>query len=147
MSRRNAKVVAGGIALVAALAYLRDPPWLGNVTSGMREWDYSESGTVFRWTAGRASLFIPSDAKFVMIPLRSGIPGPLNLNGEVPVEIRVDGRFLATIRLTDPAAWVRQELPLGNRVTHRRFRRVDLHVPRAVGQGNLGVMTGPPTIW
>ena len=77
---------------------------------------------MFRWTAGRASLFIPSDATVVMIPLRSGIPGPLM--GEVPVEIRVDGRFLATITLTDPAAWVRQELPLGNRVTHRRFRRI-----------------------
>jgi hypothetical protein len=145
MNGRNTKLVAGGIALIGALAYLYDPPWIGNVTSGMREWDYSEPGMVFRWTAGRASLFIPSDAKAVMIPLRSGIPGPLT--GEVPVEIRVDGRFLATIRLTDPAAWVRQELPLGNRATHRRFRRIDLHVPRAVGQGNRGVMTGPPTIW
>jgi hypothetical protein len=80
-----------------------------------------------------------------MIPMRSGIRGPLT--GEVPVEIRVDGRFLATITLTDPMEWVRRELPLGNRVTHRRFRRIDLHVPRAVGESNLGVMTGPPTIW
>jgi len=145
MTRRRTAIIAGAVALVAALAYLRDPPWLGNVTSGMREWDYSEPRMVFRWTAGRASLFIPSDARAVMIPLRSGIPGPLM--GEVPVEIRVDGRFLATITLTDPMEWVRRELPLGNRVTHRRFRRIDLHVPRAVGQGNLGVMTGPPTIW
>jgi hypothetical protein len=145
MSRRSAKVVAGGIALVAALAYLHDPPWIGNVTSGMREWEYSQPGMVFRWTAGRASLFIPSEARAVLIPLRSGYPGPLN--GAVPVEIRVDGRFLATITLTDPDAWVRQELPLGNRPTHRRFRRIDLHVPRAVGEGVRGVMTGPPTIW
>ena len=145
MNRRTTKVIAGGIALIGALAYLYDPQWIGNVTSGMREWEYSDPAMVFRWTAGRASLFIPSDATVVMIPLRSGIPGPLM--GEVPVEIRVDGRFLATITLTDPAAWVRQELPLGNRVTHRRFRRIDLHVPRAVGQGNRGVMTGPPTIW
>jgi hypothetical protein len=145
MTRRSIAIIVAGIALVAALAYLRDPPWLANVTSGMREWDYSDPRMVFRWTAGRASLFIPSDAKAVMIPLRSGIPGPLT--GEVPVEIRVDGRFLATITLTDPMEWVRKELPLGNRVTHRRFRRIDLHVPRAVGQGNLGVMTGPPTIW
>jgi len=145
MTRRRIAIIVGGVALVAALAYLRDPPWLANVTSGMREWDYSDPRMVYRWTAGRASLFIPSDAKAVMIPLRSGIPGPLM--GEVPVEIRVDGRFLATIILTDPMEWVRKEIPLGNRVTHRRFRRIDLHVPRAVGQGNLGVMTGPPTIW
>ena len=97
------------------------------------------------WTAGRASLFIPREATAVMIPLRSGFPGPLT--GEVPVEIRVDGRFLATITLTDPDVWVRQELPLGPRRTHRRFRRIDLHVTRAVGQGVRGVMTGPPTIW
>ena len=73
---RTVAIIAGGVALVAALAYLRDPPWMGNVTSGMREWDYSDPRMVFRWTAGRASLFIPSDAKAVMIPLRSGIPGP-----------------------------------------------------------------------
>ena len=145
MKTRRPAFFVSGIALVAALAYLRDPPWIGNVTSGMREWEYSDPETVFRWTAGRASLFIPSDARAVMIPLRSGIPGPLT--GEVPVEIRVDGRFLATITLTDPAVWVRRELPLGNRPTHRRFRRIDLHVPRAVGQGVRGIMTGPPTIW
>ena len=145
MTRRRLAIVVGGVALIAALTYLHDPPWIGNVTSGMREWEYSDPEMVFRWTAGRASLFVPSDAKAVMIPLRSGIPGPLS--GEVTVEVRVDDRFLATIRLIDPKEWVRQELPLGNRATHRRFRRIDLHVSRAVGQGNRGVMTGPPTIW
>jgi hypothetical protein len=145
MTRRRTAIIAGGVTLVAALAYLHDPPWIGNVTSGMREWEYDDPRMVFRWTAGRASLFIPSDAKAVMIPLRSGVPGPGS--GEVPVEIHVDGRFLATIILKDPAEWVRQELPLGTRATHRRFRRIDLHVPRAVGEGNRGVMTGPPTIW
>jgi hypothetical protein len=145
MSRQSTKAIAGALAMAAVLAYLYDPPWIGNVTSGMREWDYSQPGTVFRWTTGRASLFIPGDATAVMIPLRSGFPGPLG--GPVPVEIRVDGRFLATITLTDPEAWVRQELPLGRRKTHRRFRRIDLHVPRVIGQGLLGVMTGPPTIW
>jgi len=145
MTRRRTAIIAGAVGLVTALAYLHDPPWIGSVTSGMREWEHSDPRMPFRWTAGRASLFIPSDATAVMIPLRSGIPGPLM--GEVEVEIRVDDRFLATIRLTDPKEWVRPELPLGNRMTHRRFRRIDLHVSRAVGQGNRGVMTGPPTIW
>jgi hypothetical protein len=144
MSRRSAKVI-GVIAVVAALAYLYDPPWIGGVTSGMRGWDYSLPDTVFRWTNGRASMFIPSDARAVMIPLRSGFPGPLG--GPVSVEIAVDGRFLSTVTLTDPESWVRQELPLGRRSTHRRFRRIDLHVNRVIGQGLLGVMTGPPTIW
>ena len=145
MTPRRAKAIAGGVLVTAALAYLYDPPWIVRVTSGLQGWDYSEPGTVFRWTKGRASLFVPSSAKAVMIPLRSGYPGPLM--GEVPVEIRVDDRFLATITLTDPNAWVRQELPLASRPTHRRFRRIDLHVPRAIGEDSRGVMTGPPTVW
>jgi hypothetical protein len=145
MSRRNAKVIAGVIAAVAVLAYLHDPPWIGGVTSGMRGWDYSLPDTVFRWTNGRASMFIPGEATAVMIPLRSGFPGPHG--GPVSVEIAVDGRFLSTVTLTDPESWVRQELPLGRRATHRRFRRIDLRVNRVIGQGLLGVMTGPPTIW
>jgi hypothetical protein len=145
MSRRNAKLIAGAIVVVAALAYLYDPPWIGGVTSGMRGWDYGVPGTVFRWTNGRASLFIPSDATAVMIPLRSGFPGPDG--APVAVEIRVDDRFLATIMLRDPESWVLQELPLGRRSTHRRFRRIDFHVNRVIAERLLGVMTGPPTIW
>jgi hypothetical protein len=146
MSRRRLKAIAGAFAVFAALAYLYDPPWIGGVTSGMREWEYPPApATVFRWTTGRASLFIPSDATTVMIPLRSEIPGP---DGKpVIVEIRVDDRFLTTITLSDPQSWVRQELPLGRRRTHRRFRRIDLRVNRVVGWRLLGVMTGPPTIW
>jgi hypothetical protein len=145
MSRRSLKAIAAAVAVIAALAYLYDPPWMGNVTSGMRGWDYGVPGMVIRWTNGRASLFIPSDAKAVMIPLRSGFPGP---NGEpVTVDISVDGRFLTTITLTDPAAWVRHELPLGRRTSRRRFRRIDFHVSRVIQERLLGVMTGPPTIW
>jgi hypothetical protein len=146
MSRRSLKAIAGAVAVFAALAYLYDPPWIGGVTSGMREWEYPPApDTVFRWTTGRASLFIPSDATAVMIPLRSEIPGP---DGKpVTVEIRVDDRSLTTITLRDPQSWVRHELPLGRRPTRRRFRRIDLYVSRVVGWRLLGVMTGPPTIW
>lgn len=146
MRRGSIKAIAGALAVVAVLAYLYDPPWIGGVTSGMREWEYPPPPNhVFRWTTGRASLFIPSHATAVMIPLRSEIPGP---DGKpVTVEIRVDGRFLATITLSDPQSWVRHELPLGNRPTHRRFRRIDLRVNRVVSWRMLGVMTGPPTIW
>jgi hypothetical protein len=145
MSRRRMKAIAGAFAVLAALAYLYDPPWIGDVTSGMRGWDYGVPGTVFRWTNGRASLFIPSDATAVMIPLRSGFPGP---NGApVTVEIRVDGRFLTTITLTDPESWVRHELPLGRRASRRRFRRIDFHVSRVIQERLLGVMTGAPTVW
>jgi hypothetical protein len=59
----------------------------------------------------------------------------------VKVDVRVDDRFLATIELRDPDAWVRTELPLGRRPS-RRYRRVDLHINRVVPPFMLGVMVG-----
>jgi hypothetical protein len=145
MSARRGKVIAALVVLVATLAYLRDPPWIGEVTSGLRDWDYGVPGHVIRWTNGRASLFIPSSATAVMIPMRSGFPAPGG--GPVIVQVLVDGRFLATITLPDPAEWVSHQLPLGNRPTSRRFRRIDLHVNRVIQERLLGVMTERPTIW
>src|SRR5258708_3690747 len=103
MSARRAKAIAVLIAGVAALGYLRDPPWMGDVTSGMRDWDHSVPGMVFRWTNGRASMFIPSSATKVMIPLRSAFPAPGG--GPVIVEVHADDRLLATITLSDPHVW------------------------------------------
>jgi hypothetical protein len=145
MSARRFKVVVALIALVAALAYLRDPPWIGGMTSGLRDWDHGDPAQVFRWTNGRGSIFIPSSATAVMIPLRSAFPAPGG--GPVIVEIRADDQYLATITLTDPAVWVRPEFPLGNRPTSRRFRRIDFHVNRVIQERLLGVMVGPATIW
>lgn len=145
MNHRRVKWTAGTLALVAALAYLYDPPWLGGVTSGFFQWEYPPGEPVFRWTTGRASLFIPGNATTVMIPMRSLFPGPDG--GPVTVRVSVDDRFLATITLTDPGAWVRDELPLGRRSTRRRHRRIDLRVNRVVRPRMVGVMTGPPTVW
>jgi hypothetical protein len=133
------------VALTAALAYLYDPPWADRVTSGMRPWEENPPGTFFRWTAGRASFFIPANATSIMLPVRSVFPGPGG--APVNVEIRVDDRLLATIELTDPESWVRPELPLGRRSGRRRFRRIDLRVSRVVSERLFGVMTGQPTIW
>jgi hypothetical protein len=139
MRRRTLRAAAAGIAAIAAIAYLYDPPWADRVTTGMEAWSERPTGTFFRWTAGRASFFVPGNAKALLLPMRSSIP-----NRTVTVEIRVDDRFLATIRLTDPEAWVRQELPLGRQRTRRSFRRVDLRVDGVLGRG---IMTGQPIVW
>jgi hypothetical protein len=139
------RVGAGVAGLVAALAYLHDPPWADRVTSGLRPWEENPPGTFFRWTTGRASFFVPANATSIMLPLLSVYPGPGG--APVKVEIRVDGRFLATIELTDPAVWVRPELPLGRRRGHRSYRRIDLRVSRVVGESIFGVVTGRPTVW
>jgi hypothetical protein len=143
--RRLLRVTAGIGAAVALLAYLHDPPWAGRVTSGFRPWEENPPGTFFRWTAGRASFFIPANATWIMLPLMGVYPGPDG--APVKVEIRVDDRFLATIELTDPLTWVRPELPIGRRPSRRSFRRVDLRVSRVVGESTFGVVTGQPTIW
>ena len=141
MTRTRVGAAAACVLLLWVLGYLRDPPWLGEVTSGMRAWEEDPPGTRFRWTTGRASFFVPSDALAMTLPLRAVFPGP---NGRpVTVSVSVDDRWLANIDLPRPDAWVRTELPLPRRATTRRFRRVDLHVNRtAVGVFILGVMTG-----
>ena len=74
------------------------------------------------------------------LPLRSVFPGPDG--AAVAVDVRVDDRWLATIQLTEPDAWVRPLLPIGRRPTNRRYRRVDLRISRVVPPFMLGVMTG-----
>jgi len=120
---------------------LRDPAWVGGVTSGLRPWEEDPAGTRFRWTAGRGSFFIPSDAAAVTLPLRAVFPGPGG--APVTVDVSVDDRFLATIALRDPNEWVRPRLPVA-RATSRRYRRVDLRVNRVVPPFMLGVMVGEP---
>ena len=132
------------MALAAVLAYLHDPPWAGRVTSGLRPWEENPPGTLFRWTEGRASFFVPAKTTAITLPLLAVFPGP---NGApVRVEVRVDDRFLATIELKDPKVWMRPELPLGRQRGHRTYRRIDLRVSRVVGERQYGVVTGQPTM-
>ena len=70
------KRVAIALAVIGALAYLRDPAWVGATSSGLRPWEEDPPGTRFRWTAGRASFFIPSGATTMTLPLRAVFPGP-----------------------------------------------------------------------
>ena len=142
MTRRRLAIGAGCALLIAGAVYLRDPPWAGQITSGMRGWETDRRhGELFRWTAGRASFFVPSGASAMTLPLRAGFPGPNG--GPVTVSVSVDDRWLTDIELREPEEWVRTLLPLPRRATTRRFRRVDLHVSRTyVGAFILGVQTG-----
>ena len=140
MSARAIRWTAIAVAMLAAVLYLRDPPWAGRMTSGLRSWEEDPPGTRFRWTFGRATFFIPADATAMTLPLRSVFPGPDG--AAVAVDVRVDDRWLATIQLTEPDAWVRPLLPIGRRPTNRRYRRVDLRISRVVPPFMLGVMTG-----
>ncbi len=128
------------LASIVSLAYLYDPPWIGDVTSGLRAWEEDPPGTRFRWTTGRGTFFIPADATEMTLPLRAVFPGP---NGSpVNVEVRDDGRLVGTIALTNPDEWVRARMSLRPPTSRRRYRRIDLSVSRVVPPFTLGVMTG-----
>jgi hypothetical protein len=138
--QRWIKAVVSVLAAAAVAAYLYDPPWMGGVTSGLRPWEEDPPGTLFRWTAGRGTFFVPSSATSMTVPLRAVFPGPDGT--PVTVDVRDDGRLLATIELKDPEAWIRTTVPLKRYAGHRRFRRIDLRVSRVVPPFALGVMTG-----
>ena len=132
--------LAGALAVVAALAYLHDPPWMEGVTSGLRPWEQDPPGTLFRWTMGRATFYVPANVSTMTVPMRSMFPGPND--APVQVELRDDGRLLGTVELARTDVWVRQTLPLKPYAGKRRVRRIDLRVSRVVQPFNLGVMTG-----
>jgi hypothetical protein len=133
------QAIAVAVLVAGAAIYLRDPPWIGGVTSGLRGWD-GPPGERFRWTSGHASFFVPSGTTAMTLPLKAVFPSANS--GPVSVDVSVDDRWLATVKLTDPSVWVRQTLPLPRRPTLRRFRRIDLRVSRTAGQFNRGVQLG-----
>jgi hypothetical protein len=143
---RTVRVLVCAVGLACAAAgtwYLYDPPWVGTVTSGMRDWEEDLSGTRFRWTAGHASFFVPSSAAEMTVPVRAVFASPDG--GPVVVRMAVDDRLVATLELKDPSEWARPVLTLPRHASRRRYRRVDVRVSRVVGFGNLGVELGQPT--
>ena len=138
-----AALVAAAV-LIAALAYLRDPIWIGGMTSGLRPWQVDTDQQRVRWTTGRASFFVPGSATQMTLPFRAIEP---RSDQPVTIDISVDGRWLATVLVPDrpkpqSLEWVRTTLPLPRVPTARRFRRVDLRVHRHLKEFHEGVQMG-----
>jgi len=132
------------VCVTGAAWYLRDPPWVGAVTSGMRDWEIDASGTRFRWTSGHASFFVASGASEMTLPLRAVFPS--TDGAPVIVRFAVDDRSVATVALNNTAEWSHAVVPLPRETGRRRYRRVDVRVSRVVGFYNLGVQVGEPTL-
>lgn len=117
--------------LAAGLAYLRDPPWLVDMTSGLGEWQTAADGSRFRWARGHASFFIPSHSRVVEIPLRTSFDKPDD--SPIVASITLDDRLVDRVVLAD-AAWrfsvVRLPAPKG-----RRVRRIDVRLDRLREEG------------
>jgi hypothetical protein len=135
--------IVGVTGVVAALWYLHDPPWAGDITSGLRHWTSDRRGTSYRWTNGHASFFVPADVSVMTLPVRSGIPRP---DGRpVCVSVSVDDHWLLTQRLgDDPERWVGITVWMPAGRPARRFRRLDIRVDSVIPEFNLGVQLGEP---
>jgi hypothetical protein len=125
------------LALAGVLAYLRDPPWLLTMSSGLRDWETGPDGARFRWAGPHASFFVPADARDVRLRLRTTFDRP----GEWPiaVSISIDDEPVDRLLLSDPS-WRESAFRLPARGS-RRVRRVDVRADRARG-GNRAVQVG-----
>jgi hypothetical protein len=145
---RAAAFLVAAVAVTAAAIYLHDPPWVGDVVTGFRPIAVDSRGDRLRWTMGRGSFFVPSDATAMTLKVRSYKPLPSN---PITVDVRVDDRPLTVITLPspqqpDPREWVVARLPLPRRPTSRRFRRVDVRVRHWLDAFYLGVHLGDVVI-
>ena len=139
--RRFALAIVACLAVAAVLTYLHDPPWLATLSSGFRKWETAADGTAFRWAGAHASLFVPSNARSLRIPLRTTFDQP----GDWPitVSITIDDEPVDRLVLTDPG-WRESRIrlpPPGS----RRVRRVDLRTDRT-RDDNRAVQVGRITL-
>lgn len=124
--RRVSTLAAAALALIGILAYLRDPPWLLHVTSGLSTPARDESGVVFRWTRGHASFFVPADASAVALTMRSLNDTPSDR--PITVTISIDDRPVQIVSFQDES-WRDVNVPLPPPGS-RRVRRIDLKLDR-----------------
>lgn len=123
---RSIRWACAAAVSIALLVYLRDPPWLINVTSGLSEWRTDPSGVRYRRMGGRGSFFVPADATSVTVPVRARFASPADW--PVTATFSVDDTPADRIVLTD-GSWRTVRIPLRRR-SDRRVRRIDIHADR-----------------
>ena len=135
--RRMILVIVFVAAAAGLLGYLRDPPWLLSTTSGLRGWETDADGTRFRWMGGHASVFVPSSARAVELPVRTTFDSP----GDWPITVTVaiDDRMSDRIVLSD-AEWHSMVLRLPP-ARGRKVRRLDIRLDRT-RDDNYGAAIG-----
>jgi hypothetical protein len=137
MVTRRLGWIAVAAAICGALAYLHDPPWLIDQTSGLRGWERHGTDARFRWSGAHASFFVRADAAAVEIPVSTTFDD--RDARPMLVTISVDDTIAARLVLSD-AAWRRVRVPLPPRGS-RRVRRIDVRTS-ATREGNHGVRIG-----
>ena len=124
-------------ALVALLAWLRDPPWLLTYAYGFHPAERQPDGTMARWMGGHAAFHVPADLRSITLPLRSFKDSPSDW--PITALITIDDRPTERVTFQDDA-WRRVTVRLPPR-SDRRSRRVDIKLDR-VRTRNLGLLVG-----
>jgi len=135
--RRLVSWTACAVALIAALAYLRDPPWLVDQTTGLRGWEGRPGGPRYRWSGAHASFFVRSDSGTIDLPLSTTFDE--KDARPMMVTVTVDDRPAGRVVLTD-SSWTRLRIvlpPPGG----RSVRRIDVRTSIA-REDNHGVRLG-----
>lgn len=137
MTSTRLGLAAAAIIALSAIVYLRDPPWLVNVSSGFGRWETDPSGVRYRWMGGHASFFIPSHVRTLDIPLRAVFDSPSDW--PIAATITIDDRSADRLVLTDDS-WRTSRLRLPP-AAGRRVRRIDIRADRT-RPGNRGLQVG-----
>jgi hypothetical protein len=141
--RARVTISSFAVLLVVLLAWLRDPPWVCAVTSGLGPVVADVDGRPVRWTRGHAVFYIPSSAATLAIPLRARRPR----RGFLPVTVRVsiDDVLVDEIVIADEQWQVSNVAVARMAGTWRHYRRVDLRLSRTLGPQRAGVLLGQVT--
>ena len=138
LTGRSKALGIAAMCIVAAVWYLRDPPWLLSYSSGFHPWEAGGDGRPYRWTKGHASFFVPSDARRITLPLRS-----LNESPEdwpITATVTIDDRVADQVTFRNDA-WHELSIRMPDTMT-RRVRRIDIRLDR-VRSRLRGVQLGP----
>ena len=95
------------------------------VEYGLYQQETEPDGTPFRWTGGRARLFVPATATDITLPFRAMLIGD-NRDG-MTVEVWVDGRWSLPVELQD-GEWQMHRVRLPPHRAGGGYRTVDLRV-------------------
>jgi len=137
MVTRRAGVIVAALAAIAALAYLRDPPWLISQTTGLHRWEQPPGMPRYRWSGAHASFFVPAGSGTFDLPVSTTFDA--HDDKAMMVTVSVDGDTAARIVLTDDG-WKRVRIALPPPGS-RRVRRIDVRT-NVTRDGNRGVRIG-----
>lgn len=140
--RARVTIASFAVLLAVLLVWLRDPPWVGRVTSGLGPVVADIDGRPVRRTRGHAVFYIPSSAATLAIPLRAH---RIRRGFLLTVRVSIDDALVDEIVIADER-WHVSKVAVGRlRATSRRYRRVDLRLSRTWGPRLAGVLLGQVT--